>query len=95
MVSQPLCDRGAERAAGLALGRTAPPPLMPHERSPFVCAVHGTLGSGISSTEFGAAVDTPHAPLGPFQILRYHVTKGKLSGTEGHTEELVNFMWFP
>ena len=55
-------------------------------------SAHRTLGSGISSTEFGAAVDTSHAPIGPFQILRYHVTKGKLSGPEGHAEELVNFM---
>ena len=58
-------------------------------------SVHGTLGSGISGTEFGAAVDTSHAPIGPFQILRYHVTKGKLSGPEGHTEEFINFMGFP
>ena len=58
-------------------------------------SVHSILGSGISSTEFGAPVDTSHAPIGPFQILRYNITKGKLSGPEGHREELINFMWFP
>lgn len=92
MVIQPVCHRGAG-------GRGAHSGAQLSSDAPWAVSIrmsaHRTLGSGISSTEFGAAVDTSHAPIGPFQILRYHVTKGKLSGPEGHAEELVNFMWFP
>ena len=55
-------------------------------------SVHSILGSGISSTEFSAAMDTSHVPIGPFEILCYHAIKGKLSGPEGYMEELINLM---
>lgn len=86
---------GVQRGRGGRLGSTAPPPLMPCELFPSLVSVHSTLGSGISSTEFRCCCGHTTCTHWPFQILRYHVTKGKLSGTEGHTEELVNFMWFP
>lgn len=94
MVIQPVCHR-VRRGRGARFGAHS----SSSSDAPWaVCirmSVRGTLGSGISSTEFGAAADTSHAPIGPFQILRCHVTKGKLSGPEGRTEELVNCMWFP
>ena len=55
-------------------------------------AVHSILGSGISSTEFSAAMDTSHVPIGPFEILCYHAIKGKLSGLKEYMEELINLM---
>lgn len=59
----------------------------------YVCTQH----TGIRSFRhrFGAVVGTSHPAIGPFQMLCYHVLKDKLSGPEGHVEELVYFMWFP
>ena len=94
MVSQPVRD-GCGEGAGLALGGTAPLPLMPREQFPFVCLYTARWDQEFPVQNSVLLWTTSHAPIGPFQILRYHVTKGKLSGPEGHTEELVNFMWFP
>lgn len=91
MVSQPVCD-GCGEGAGLALGRTAPLPLMPREQFPFVCLYTARWDQEFPAQNSVLLWTTSHAPIGPFQILRYHVTKGKLSGPEGHREELVNFM---
>lgn len=96
MVSQPTCHSGMERAWG------PPWPTGPHPGMPrgmwavfhsYVCTQH--IGIRSFRHRFGAVVGTSHPTIGPFQMLCYHVLKDKLSGPEGHVEELVYFMWFP
>lgn len=86
MVSQPACEMVRR---GCRLGRTASLPLMPREQFPFVCLYTARWDQEFPAQNSVLLWTTSHAPIGPFQILRYHVTKGKLSGPEGHTEELV------
>ena len=87
-----VCHRGTERAQGSLC--SAQLLLYDAPWAVSICmSVHSILGSGISSTEFSAAMDTPHVPIGPFEILCHHAIKGKLSGPEGYVEELINLMW--
>lgn len=81
---------GVQEGVGLTLAHS--PPLMPHELFPFVCLYMAHWDQEFPAQN-SVLLWTHHMhPLVPFQILRYHVTKGKLSGPEGHAEELVSFM---
>ena len=82
---------------GEGVGITMAPRSLPWDAQGKVSRFHScvcTQHIGIRNFRhrFGAVVGTSHPTIGPFQMLCYHVLKGKLSGPVGHVEELVYFM---